>query len=117
MSAEVSVKGLVKVPCFESTKDCKTVIQLIESFIAAPSACGGGDSAECACVDCTFTVDNVVNSVKYNDNPLQISGGAVNNWQQEKVISFQSCDDSCPGILEIKGNYNLAQLDLYCKNW
>ena len=82
----------------------------IESFVAAPSACGGGD--ECTFVTCKFTVDNVVNSVKYNDNSLQISGGAVNNWRQEKVISFQSCNDSCPGILEIKGKYNLPQSNL-----
>ena len=57
-------------------------------------------------------MDNVVNSVKYNDNSLQISGGEVNNWRQEKVISFQSCNDSCPGILEIKGKYNLPQSNL-----
>ena len=63
-------------------------------------------NSKCACVTCTFTVDNVVNSAKYNGYPLQISGGAVNNWQKEKVISFQSCCDSCPGILEIKGKHN-----------
>jgi hypothetical protein len=55
-------------------------------------------------------VDNVVNWVKYNDNPLQISGGAVNNWQKEKVISFESCSDSSPGILEIKGNHIQAKI-------
>ena len=62
-------------------------------------------------------MDNVVNSVKYNDNPLQISGGAVNIWEQEKVVSFQSCDDSCPGILEIAGKFNLVKIFEYCKNW
>ena len=84
-------------------------------MIAAPSACGGGGG--CASVTCKFTVDNVVNSVKYNNNPLKISGGAVNNWQQEKVISFQSCDDSCPGILEIKGRHNQAKIYQKCKIW
>ena len=84
----------------------------IASFIAAPSACGGDDSAECACVHCTFTVDNVVNSVKYNDNLLQISGGSVNNWRQEKVISFQSCDDRSPGILEIKGKHTYSSQNI-----
>ena len=54
-------------------------------------------------------MDNVVNSVKYNDNTLQISGGAVNNWQKEKVISFESCSDSSPGILEIKGKHMPAK--------
>ena len=50
-------------------------------------------------------MDNVVNWAKYNGYPLQISGGAVNNWQKEKVISFKSCSDSSPGILEIKGKH------------
>ena len=54
-------------------------------------------------------MDNVVTSVKYNDIKLQISGGAVNNWQKEKIISFQSCDDSSPGILEIKGKHMPAK--------
>ena len=76
----------------------------IESFIAGN---------ECAYVTCKFTVDNVVNSVKYNDNPLQISGGAVNNWKQEKVVSFKSCDDSCPGILEITGKFNLPSQNIW----
>ena len=55
-------------------------------------------------------MDNVVNSVKYNDNALQISGGAINDWQKEKVISFESCSDSSPGILEIKGKHILAKI-------
>ena len=77
-------------------------------MIAAPSACGGGSG--CTSVTCKFTVDNVVNSVKYDNSPLQISGGAVNNWQQGKVISFQSCSDSSPGILEIKGKHIQAKI-------
>ena len=52
----------------------------------------------------------MVNWVKYNDKTLQISGGAVNNWQKEKVISFKSCSDSSPGILEIKGKHILAKI-------
>ena len=50
-------------------------------------------------------MDNVVNSVKYNGVPLAISGGAVGDWKKEKVISFQSCCDNCPGVLEIKGKH------------
>ena len=100
----------------ESSEDCtNTVLKTnelywIESFIAAPSACGGGGGGGCASVTCKFTVDNVVNSVKYNDSPLQISGGAVYKWWEEKAVSFQSCDDSCPGILEIKGKCNQAKI-------
>lgn len=60
-------------------------------------------NCNCACVVCTFTVDNKVEIVKYNGSPLTISGGNVNDWLEEKVISFESCCDSCPGVLEIKG--------------
>merc|ERR1712025_1302282 len=58
---------------------------------------------DCACVVCTFTVDNTVNWAKYNGIPLTISGGDNNDWQKEKVVSFESCCDSSPGVLEIKG--------------
>jgi len=76
----------------------------------------------CACVICTFMLDNRVNSVKYNGVPLGISpGSAVTSWNQEKVISFQSCCDNCPGVLEINGtnsendyHCNLAGLALRC---
>jgi len=68
------------------------------AFQLATSTCN------CACVVCTFTVDNKVEWAKYNGLPLQISGGNVNDWRQEKVISFQSCCDNCPGVLEIKGS-------------
>jgi len=68
------------------------------AFQLATSKCN------CACVVCTFTVDNKVESVKYNGLQLTITGGNVDNWKQEKVISFESCCDSCPGVLEVKGS-------------
>ena len=58
-------------------------------------------------------MDNVVNSVKYNGVPLAISGGAVTDWKKEKVISFQSCCDNCPGVLEIKGKYNTLPVEMF----
>ena len=64
-------------------------------------------SGDCDCVICTFTVDDVVDSVKYNGVSLGISGGPPGGatWEEEKVISFQSCCDNCPGVLEIKGKH------------
>ena len=56
----------------------------------------------CATVQCVFTVDNVVNSVTYNNNPLVIIGNA-NNWRKKKEISFESCSEDSPGTLKIKG--------------
>ena len=57
----------------------------------------------CACVNCRFTVDNRVLFVKYNGNALPITGGSLSAWNQEKVFSFESCSDTSPGELEIKG--------------
>ena len=74
-------------------------------------------SAHCACVDCTFTVDNEINHAKYNGRYLEITGGARSNWQFEKVISFQSCSDSYPGILEIKGKHNQAKITKLVSFW
>ena len=62
-------------------------------------------SDTCISVDCSFTIDNVVISAKYNEIPLKIQTEDLENWTKEKVISFVSCEDeSSPGILEIKGN-------------
>ena len=68
------------------------------------------NKCDCADVTCKVTVDNVVTAVKYNDNALQITGGAVDVWEQGKVSSFQSCSDSSPGILEIKGKHIQAKI-------
>ena len=40
----------------------------------------------------------------YNNQLLNISGGDTGDWQQEKEITFQSCDgNGNPGSLEIQG--------------
>jgi hypothetical protein len=62
-------------------------------------------SDTCISVNCSFTIDNVVISAKYNGIPLEIQTEDLENWKKEKMISFVSCEDeSSPGILEIKGN-------------
>ena len=55
---------------------------------------------------CSFTVDNVVQEVKYNGVTLAVSG-TLNVWTKEKIIEFESCDKKDPGKLSIKGrDYN-----------
>ena len=55
---------------------------------------------------CSFTVDNVVQEVKYNGVTLAVSG-TLNDWTKEKIIEFESCDKKDPGKLSIKGrDYN-----------
>ena len=73
-------------------------------------------SAHCACVVCTFTVDNVVNHAKYNGKYLQITP-QLDDWKKEKVVSFQSCSDRYPGILEIKGKHNQAKVTKLVRFW
>ena len=55
---------------------------------------------------CSFTVDNRVDSATYNENTLTIAGGNLGAWSEEKTVTFESCDDSNPGTLMIKG-YNV----------
>ena len=43
------------------------------------------DFLGCVTVQCVFTVDNVVNFVAYNNNPLAIIGN-VNIWEEKKEI-------------------------------
>ena len=68
----------------------------------------------CASVICTFMLDNRVNSVKYNGVPLAFPPGSMlGSRNVEKVISFQSCCDNFPGVLEIKGKYNTLPVEMF----
>ena len=61
-------------------------------------------SASCTTVTCSFTIDNIVESVKYNEDALTITSDDLNNWKKLKTIEFESCYDSNPGKLEVKGS-------------
>ena len=63
---------------------------------------GDTPTGRCANVQCSFTVDNVVNYVKYNGQTLSVTG-TLNNWTKENRISFRSCNPEAPGTLEIRG--------------
>ena len=55
---------------------------------------------------CSFTVDNELDYVMYNNQLLNVSGGDTGDWQQEKEITFQSCNGGGnPGTLEIQALY------------
>ena len=55
---------------------------------------------------CSFTIDNVVDLATYNGNTLTITSDGLSNWSKEKLVNFESCDDSSPGTLLIKGSDN-----------
>ena len=61
-------------------------------------------SASCTTVTCSFTIDNIVESVKYNGDALTITSDDLNNWKKLKTIEFESCYDSNPGKLQVKGS-------------
>ena len=73
-------------------------------------------SASCTTVTCSFTIDNIVESVKYNGDALTITGDDLNNWKKLKTIEFESCFDNNPGKLQVKGsdgeegNFSLVSL-------
>ena len=50
-----------------------------------------------------MTIDNFVDSVKYNGNPITVEGD-LRNQLKEKTFTFKSCDRKNPGVLEIKGS-------------
>ena len=60
-------------------------------------------SATCTTVTCSFTIDNEVESAKYNGDSLTITTDDLTAWSKLKTIEFQSCHDSNPGKLQIKG--------------
>ena len=78
----------------------KQVIVMVGIWLGVTFASGSRsrlDFLGCVTVQCVFTVDNVVKSVTYNDNPLAIIGNA-NNWRTKKEISFESCAEDISGV-------------------
>ena len=49
-----------------------------------------------------MTVDNIVDSVSYNNKTLWVHG-VLDNWTIKKTFQFSSCDKSNPGELIING--------------
>lgn len=64
-------------------------------------------------VTCRFTVQNVVDSVKYNDKDIQYSGDPK-KWKSPKIITFEA-NPKNPGNLTIQGSSGLGDAD-GCKN-
>ena len=61
-------------------------------------------SADCTSVTCSFTIDNIAESAKYNGDSLTITTNDLNDWKEEKTVTFESCYDGSPGKLTIKGS-------------
>ena len=69
---------------------------------------------------CSFTIDNVVDSATYEGITLAITGDEnLATWTEEKSVTFESCYDSSPGTLVIKGSDNdvggISMLTFYIK--
>ena len=61
----------------------------------------------CTTVTCSFTIDNVVDLATYEGITLAITGDKnLAAWEKEKSVTFESCYDSSPGTLVIKGSDN-----------
>ena len=50
-----------------------------------------------------MTIDNIVTSVSYNGDELDVTG-TLTNWRSENTFEFESCDRSNPGTLTILGS-------------
>ena len=60
-------------------------------------------TATCNTVTCSFTIDNRVQWAEYNGKTLPITSNDLNDWTQEKAVTFESCDQISPGTLTING--------------
>ena len=69
-------------------------------------------TASCTTVTCAFTIDGVVDSAEYNGNALTITSADLSDWTQVKSVTFDSCYDSSPGTLSVKGSGSSAQGNL-----
>ena len=57
----------------------------------------------CTTVTCSFTIDNKVEHATYNGDILTITTDDLTSWQSLKSVEFESCSDTNPGILQVKG--------------
>ena len=55
---------------------------------------------------CTFTIEDLTESAEYNGSPLDITTESLSEWNKAKTVTFESCYDSSPGTLTIKGSDN-----------
>ena len=59
----------------------------------------------CTTVVCSFTMDNVVDSATYDGHELAITGNDyLGDSTKVKSVTFESCYESSPGTLYIKGS-------------
>ena len=59
---------------------------------------------------CSFTIDNVVDLATYDGITLAITGDEnLANWVEVKSVTFDSCYDSSPGTVSVKGSGSSAQ--------
>ena len=72
----------------------------------------------CTTVTCSFTIDNVVDSATYEGITLAITGDEnLAAWEKEKSVTFESCYDSSPGTLVIKGSdYDVGGISMLTFN-
>ena len=67
---------------------------------------------------CSFTMDDVVDSATYDGNELTITGALddyLGDSTKVKSVTFESCYESSPGTLYIKGsNANRTGCLLVC---
>merc|ERR1712107_885251 len=61
-------------------------------------------------VSCSMTIDNIVDSVSYNGDVLEVQG-VLDNWEMEKTFQFITYDNNNPGDLVINGT------DWNANNW
>ena len=54
-------------------------------------------------VECKLTIDNVIESVLYNGEVLEVSG-PLSTWEVANSFGFKSCDRQNPGSLIINGS-------------
>ena len=58
---------------------------------------------------CAFTIDSVVDSANYDGDALTITTTDLSDWNQVKSVTFESCYDSSPGTLSVKGSGSSVQ--------
>merc|ERR1711998_387373 len=80
----------------------------VEEAAPAPPAFEGKS------VTCTLTIDNTLDSVKYNGETLSIEGGAPEHWNQDKTVTFTTTEDG--GTLMVKGHDSEGGNSGHCKS-
>merc|ERR1711935_1187364 len=105
---ECVLEGRAAAECDAGDAPKPNPVTLADGVPAEPCAKTGHSGS----VTCKLTIDNSLNTVKYNGQQVQVNGNK-GNWNQDKTISFKTVSN---GVLEVMGHDSEGGNSGHCRS-